>query len=150
MANITNEQLNNAILGFSSGNFTPAPAPGQQTQTGGTSAPSPNRTDAEVLAAKIEGRKAIDAYTKQHEATSGRMRDSGTRRAFYDKTLAEDYALTEKIKNSDIRDIMAGINGYERAASNYAKAISAREIAEIRKITANILSKANAFFTRVI
>lgn len=38
------------------------------SNTGGTSAPSPNRTDAEVLAAKIEGRKATDAYTKRKAA----------------------------------------------------------------------------------
>ena len=97
---------------------------GQSSSNTGTYAASPNKTDAEVLAAKIAGRKATDAYNQQHKATSGRMTNSGTRRQYIDNQLAKQYDLEQTIPGSNFSEVQSLINSYKDIANKWSAASS--------------------------
>lgn len=90
----------------------------------GTYTASPNKTDAEVLAAKIAGRKATDAYNQQHKATSGRMTNSGTRRQYVDNLLTRQNELKQTISGSNFNEVQRLISGYKDIANKWSAASS--------------------------
>lgn len=92
----------------------------------GTYTASPNKTDAEVLAAKIAGRKATDAYNQQHKATSGRMTNSGTRRQYVDNLLTRQNELKQTISGSNFSEVQSLINSYKDIANKWS-AVSSKQ-----------------------
>lgn len=93
---------------------------GTSTGVGGTSAPSPEEREAEVLAAKIQGRKNTDAYlAQQQQAEKGRGHESYARTNYLNKAVNNGNPV-EQITTTELYDRNARSADYDKVQADIA------------------------------
>lgn len=120
MAEHTQKEIDSAILGFSSGNYTPASAATKATPA--TSAPT-SALETRIQEAQKQAVK---------NATSGRMTNSGTRRQYIDNLLVKQNELKQKITGSNFSEVQSLMSSYKDAFNKASSAASKKRAIELQ------------------